>query len=289
MPDAAAGYAEIPWPRIRELVTDTLAIGHKTHTANGLVELDVSKPVKVIADYKRALPEGVSFTGFVVYCLARAVGEHPMLHAYRKGRGRRKKLVVFDDVDVNTLLEKRKPDGTLIPVLYIVRGANRKSLAQINHELRHASRSDLYHDEGVRRRRRIVRLPRPARALLWWWTLRDPARIRQQCGTVAVSNVGAFAGQRPGWGFGPAFLTTTLFIGGMYDRVYWAGDHAEPRRTLSVTFSVNHDIVDGGPAVRFAEAFAGLLEGAAALDDEFAAEAIELSGAKSEVQHATAI
>jgi pyruvate/2-oxoglutarate dehydrogenase complex dihydrolipoamide acyltransferase (E2) component len=273
-------YAELPWPRLRELVTDTLTIGHRAHTAHGLVEFDVSRPLALIEEYKERVPGGVSFTAFIVYCLARAVGEHKVLHAYRKGR---KKLVIFDHVDVNTLLEKRKPDGTLIPVLYIVRGANHKSLAEISHELRQASRSDLSHDAGVRRRRRIVRLPRVLRSLLWWWTLRDPVRIKQQFGTVAVSNIGAFAGQRRGWGFAPAFLTCTLFVGSIYDRVCWAGDHAEPRKTLSVTVSVNHDIVDGGPAVRFAETFAGLLEGAAGLDEGFVAEASRISG----VQHAT--
>jgi pyruvate/2-oxoglutarate dehydrogenase complex dihydrolipoamide acyltransferase (E2) component len=289
MPDAA-GHVQLPWPRIRELVTDTLTIGHKTHAAVGLVEYDVSRPLTLIGGYKEQIPGGVSFTAYIVYCLARTVGEHTMLHAYRKGR---KKLVVFDDVDVNTVLEKRKPDGTLIPALYIVRGivrgANHKSLAELNHELRQATLSDLYNDAGVRRRRRIVRLPRALRALLWWWTLRDPARIKRNCGTVAVSNVGAFAGPRPAWGFGPAFLTTTVFIGTMYDRVCWAGDHAEPRKTLSVTFSVNHDVVDGAPAVRFFETFARLLEGADGLDDDFAAEAVRLSeqSEQSEVRHAT--
>jgi pyruvate/2-oxoglutarate dehydrogenase complex dihydrolipoamide acyltransferase (E2) component len=283
VPDAA-GYAQLPWPRIRELVTDTLTIGHKTHAALGLVEFDVSRPLALIGDYKEQIPGGVSFTAYIVYCLARTAGKHTMLHAYRKGR---KKLVVFDDVDVNTVLEKTKPDGTLIPALYIVRGANHKSLAEINHEIRQASLSDLYNDAGVRRRRRIVRLPRALRALLWWWTLRDPARIKQNCGTVAVSNVGAFAGPRPAWGFGPAFLTTTVFIGAIYDRVCWAGDHAEPRKTLSVTFSVNHDVVDGAPAVRFFETFAGLLEGADGLDEGFTAEALRLSE-QSEVRHAAA-
>lgn len=286
MPDAA-GYVQLPWPRIRELVTDTLTIGHKTHAAVGLVEFDVSRPLALIGDYKERIPGGVSFTAYIVYCLSRTVGKHTMLHAYRRGR---KKLVVFDDVDVNTVLEKIKPDGTLIPALYIVRGANHKSLAKINHEIRQASLSDLYDDAGVRRRRRIVRLPRALRALLWWWTLRDPARIKQNCGTVAVSNVGAFAGQRPAWGFGPAFLTTTVFIGAIYDRVCWAGDHAEPRKTLSVTFSVNHDVVDGAPAVRFLETFADLLEGADGLDEGFAAEALRLSESSepSEVRHAAA-
>ena len=37
-----------------------------------------------------------------------------------------------------------------MPVTYIVRAANRKSLAEVNHELRQASAGDLYNDAGVR-------------------------------------------------------------------------------------------------------------------------------------------
>jgi pyruvate/2-oxoglutarate dehydrogenase complex dihydrolipoamide acyltransferase (E2) component len=99
---------EIPWPRIRELVTDVLATGHRAHLAHALAEVDVSRALAGIEKYKEQLPDGVSFTAFIVYCLGHAVGEHPMLHAYRKGG---KKLVIFDDVDVSALLEKRKPDG----------------------------------------------------------------------------------------------------------------------------------------------------------------------------------
>ena len=60
------------------------------------------------------------------------------------------------------MIEKRKPDGALVPVSYVVRGANRKSMAEINDELRQAVRSDLAGDPGVSYRRRVMRLPRPA-------------------------------------------------------------------------------------------------------------------------------
>jgi pyruvate/2-oxoglutarate dehydrogenase complex dihydrolipoamide acyltransferase (E2) component len=272
---------ELPWPRIRELVTDALATGHRAHLAHALAEVDVTRAVAGIDRRKAELPGGVSFTAYIVYCLGHAVGEHPMLHAYRKGR---KKLVIFDDVDVNTLIEKRKPDGAMVPVPYIVRGANRKSLAAINHELRQAVGSDMHDDRGVRQRRRIMRLPRAARALLWRWTLRDPVRLKQQWGTVAVSNVGSCMLPRPFWGISNSFLTCTLTIGGRYDRVAWIDGRPEPRKTLSVTLTVDHDIVDGAPAARFGQTLTRMLEEGAGLDDEFAAEAARLSG----VAHAVA-
>ncbi len=266
---------EVPWPRIRELVTDTLTAGHRAHLAHGLVEVDVSRALAGIGRYKSQLPDGVSFTAYIVYCLGQAVGAHTIMHAYRKGR---RKLVIFDDVDVSALLEKRKPDGSLVPVPYIVRGANGKSLAQINHELRQAVNSDMRDDQGVRRRRRIMRLPRQARALLWWWMFRDPARLKQQWGTVAVSNVGSFMLPRPFWGMASSFLTCTLTIGGRYERVAWVDGRAEPRVTQSVTVTIDHDVVDGAPAARFAQTLIGLLEDGAGLDDAFAAEAARLSG-----------
>jgi pyruvate/2-oxoglutarate dehydrogenase complex dihydrolipoamide acyltransferase (E2) component len=278
----STSFQDMPWPRVRELVTDALTAGHRKHMAHGMAEVDISRSLAKIEECKAEVPGGVSFTAFLVYCFGHAIEEHKMLHAYRKGRRR---LVIFDDVDVNTLLEKRKPDGSMVPVAYIVRGANRKSLAEINHELLRASRGDLYDDAGVRRRRNIMRLPRTLRAMLWWWMARDPARIKQQWGTVTMSNVGSFMAPRPFWGVSIPFMTSTLVVGGRYDRVYWADGRAEPRTALSVTLSVDHDIIDGGPAARFGQTLALLLEGAAGLDDGFVAEATRLSGARHVAAH----
>jgi pyruvate/2-oxoglutarate dehydrogenase complex dihydrolipoamide acyltransferase (E2) component len=278
----AARRTELPWPRVRELVTDALTAGHRAHLAHGFAEFDVSRPLALIEEYKPLVPCGVSFTAYLAYCLGHALGEHTMLHAYRRGR---KKLVVFDEVDVNTLLEKRKPDGSLVPVTYIVRGANRKSLAEVNHELRQAAASDLYNDPGVRRRRQLMRLPRIVRAALWRRMLRDPARLKREMGTAGLSNVGSFMSGRPSWGVASSFLTCTLTVGGRYQRVYWADGHAEPRTTLSVTITVDHDVVDGAPAARFAETLGQLLESGAGLDDGFLAEATRLSGVHYALGH----
>lgn len=278
---------EVPWPRVRELVTDALTAANKTHLAHAFAEIDVSRAMTAIESYKAALPEGPSFTAFLVYCLGRAVAEHPVLHAYRKGR---KKLVISDDVDVSTMIEKRKPDGALVPVSYVVRGANRKSLAEINDELRQAVRGDLAGDPGVSYRRRIMRLPRSARRLLWWWVTRDPDRFRRQWGTVMLSNVGSCMLPRPFFGMADSFFTCTLTIGGRYERVAWADGGPEPRQTLNVTLTVDHDIVDGAPAARFGQTLMRLIEAGAGLDDAFAAQIARLSALQAadarEVRHA---
>jgi pyruvate/2-oxoglutarate dehydrogenase complex dihydrolipoamide acyltransferase (E2) component len=279
---------EVPWPRVRELVTDALSAAHKAHLAHAFAEIDVSRAMAAIETHKAALPEGPSFTAFLVYCLGRAVADHPVLHAYRKGR---KKLVISGDVDVSTMIEKRKPDGALVPVSYVVRGANRKSLAEISDELRKAVRSDLADDPGVSYRRRIMRLPRPARRLLWWWVTRDPDRFRRQWGTVMLSNVGSCMLPRPFFGMASSFFTCTLTIGGRYERVAWADGRPEPRQTLNVTLTVDHDIVDGAPAARFGQTLMLLIEEGAGLDDAFAAQAAGLSGSQPaadapEVRHA---
>jgi pyruvate/2-oxoglutarate dehydrogenase complex dihydrolipoamide acyltransferase (E2) component len=216
------------------------------------------------------------------------VAEHPVLHAYRKGR---KKLVMSDDVDVSTMIEKRKPDGALVPVSYVVRGANRKSLAEINDELRKAVRSDLASDPGVSYRRRIMRLPRSARRVLWWWVTRDPDRFRRQWGTVMLSNVGSCMLPRPFFGMADSFFTCTLTIGGRYERVAWVDGRAEPRQTLNVTLTVDHDIVDGAPAARFGQSLMRLIEEGSGLDDAFPAQVARLGGVEAaagaqEVRHA---
>ena len=53
----------------------------------------------------------------------------------------------------------------------------------------------------------------------------------------------------------------------------WVDGRPEPRTTLCVTVTVDHDIVDGAPAARFGQTLTRMLEDGAGLDDEFAAEA----------------
>jgi len=74
------------------------------HSMYGLLEVDVTGAKQFIEDYKVRTGELLSFTGYLALCLARAVDENKAVQACRKGR---KQLVVFDDVHVGIMVERK--------------------------------------------------------------------------------------------------------------------------------------------------------------------------------------
>lgn len=55
-------------------------------------------------------------------------------------------------------------------------------------------------------------------------------------------------------------------VGGMGPRPVLVDDYVENREHLSLTISVDHDIIDGVPAARFVERMSQLIEDAHGLD-----------------------
>ena len=85
---------------------------------------------------------------------------------------------------------------------------------------------------------------------------------RQRIGTVAVTAVGMFAG---GGGFGVTSLTLMsleVIVGGMTQRPRVVDGQAVVRDVLDLTVAIDHNVVDGAPAARFAAEFRELLESA---------------------------
>jgi hypothetical protein len=77
------------------------------HWVYGLVEADVTTPRTLIREYESRSNEQLPFTGYLAYCLGRAVGEDRMVHAMRKGR---RQLAVLEDVDVLVMIERQVGD-----------------------------------------------------------------------------------------------------------------------------------------------------------------------------------
>ncbi len=253
-------HRRLPWSPIRNLVVDFLVAARTVPTISGFVEADVTLAREKLTE-RSARGEPVSFTAYLAFCIGRALEKHPTLHGFRQGQ----EVVVFDDVDVNTLLEKRKPDGSLIPVIYIVRGANRKSLVEIDQELKQAVSSDLRDDPGVKRRAKLLRLPSLARRALLAWSMRDPFTMKKQWGTVGLSNVGSSLSSRFAVGTSFSVLTLTVIAGSISTKVMWRDERATPRQVLGMTIMVDHNLVDGMPGARFAEELCRLLESATEL------------------------
>jgi len=233
--------------------------GHRSNV-HGLVEVDVTDAREQIRTIEDATGTDLSFTAFVVYCLAVAADEQPHVNRYHDWRGR---IYEFEDVDVNVLVE-RAVDGERTGVPHVVRAANRRTVRSIHDEIRRVQTTTSTPPvTGFARLAR--RVPGRIRRQLWRLPQWFPSRWKQLAGTVAVSSVGMF-GTGNGWAISPTNYTLQLTVGGIGTRPRLIDGDLQSREFLSLTVTFDHDVVDGAPAARFVERLGELLETGAGLD-----------------------
>lgn len=222
--------------RGRQVILDVLAGAARRYPVHALVEFDVT-----VAEQRRRDRGGaVSWTGFVVATVARAVAAHPELNARRAG-GR---LLVFDRVTV--------------------RNADRRSAQMITEELRRAkTRPAPEPPRGPLSG--LALLPSPVRRRLLTLAGRNPAVAARFGPPVGVTSLGMFAAGG-GWAIPIAPLTVTVTVGAVTPRAVVFDGHVVARSMLPLTVTFDHSVVDGGPAARFTATFWSLTESAAALD-----------------------
>ena len=173
------------------------------------------------------------------------------MHAYRKGK---RELVLFDDVDVTVVVE-RIVDGAKIPVPYVVRAANHKSAAEISREIGRAIARAVPYQRARQLLPLWLLVPGVIRRVILSRLLADPRRHKRLTGTTFVSAVGMF-GHGTAWGIPQAQnYALGLTIGGIARKPGLvkvdAAERIEPREFVSLTLSIDHDIVEGAPAARF--------------------------------------
>ncbi len=250
-------YTTVPFSRGRQMVSDVLHLGQGKHIIHGLVEVDVSKVHQYIRDYEAATGTDISFTAFIVTCLGKAVDMNKHVHAYR-GRGR--KLVLFDDVDVSTTIEIEM-DGKKLPIVHIIRAANKKTYQDINRDIQKTQAEGVKSSSAPTRGMRKVFLMLPSFVRRSWLkrTFGDPHGQKRFGGTVLLTAVGMF-GKGGGWGIPFIQQTLVVTLGGIAEKPVAVDGRVEIRELLSVTVSFDHDIVDGAPAARFTRCFTDLIE-----------------------------
>jgi pyruvate/2-oxoglutarate dehydrogenase complex dihydrolipoamide acyltransferase (E2) component len=259
---ARAPFKTRPFPRARHDIVDALEVGVRRHVVHALLELDVTLARQLIRDGAGDGRERTSFTAWVVACLARSIDADRLLHAYRDWRGR---LVLFDEVDVVTLIEA-EAGGVAVP--HVIRAANRRPLREIQDEIRRIQREPA---ASAQRSGTLARLsplvPGFVRRLVLRALRRSPHWLKRNAGTTLVTSVGMFGIGRA-WAVGIVPLhTLSLTVGGIDRRPGLVDGRVEPREYLALTASFDHDVVDGAPAARFAARLRELIEGAALLRD----------------------
>jgi pyruvate/2-oxoglutarate dehydrogenase complex dihydrolipoamide acyltransferase (E2) component len=260
-----ADYQVVLYPKYRRAEPAARrSVQHKP-MIHGLLEVDVSGARAFLREHKAKTGESLSFTAFLIACLAKAVDEHKAVQAFRKGS---KHLILLEEVDVYTLIE-RDVAGQKQPNPYIIRAANRKTVREIHHEIRAAQVRDVA--KALKRFKTFQFLPallfRPFFWVFSWIGRRYPQVWKKSMGTVALSAVGMFE-KGAGWGIPPAPATTLMLtVGGIGEKPGVVDGQIVVREYLSLTISVDHDFVDGAPAARFTERLKELIESGYGLDD----------------------
>jgi pyruvate/2-oxoglutarate dehydrogenase complex dihydrolipoamide acyltransferase (E2) component len=253
-------YHVVELPAARRDTPNSFDLYWWKHSVYGLIEVDVTVVRQFIAEHKALTGEALSFTGYLTFCLAHAVGDDPSVQAYLKGR---KRLVVFDDVDVGLTVE-HTIGGTRAPAGHIIRRANHKSFRQIHQEIRAVQTDPVPPNKGMPSWYRFgLLLPWPLSklfvVLLRAAIRRDPTIMVAHAGTVAVTAVGMF-GHHSGWGVTPLMHSLMLVVGGIAKKPGVVEGRIEPREFLSLTVAFDHDVVDGAPAARFVRRLVELIE-----------------------------
>jgi hypothetical protein len=211
-------YQVIPNPKLRRWFAAAFRSAQHAPMMHGLLEVDVSRARAFLREQKAKTGESLSFTAFLIACLAQAVEEHKAVQAIRLGR---KRLILFEEVDVYTFIE-RDVAGQVPIMPSVVRAANRKTVREIHQEIRAAQVQDV---------EKVVKwlqfqptlLFRPFFWVFSWIGRRYPQLWKKYVGTVGITALGMF-GKGAGWGIPPALPTLMMTVGGIGEKPgSWTG------------------------------------------------------------------
>jgi hypothetical protein len=148
-----------------------------------------------------------------------------------------------------------------VAIPHVLRAANRRPVRELHDELRRvqaAPRTSAQRSGALARLSRFV--PGVLRRLFFRLLRRSPGLMKRTAGTALVTSVGMF-GAGAAWPVGIVPLhTASLAVGGISVRPGYVDGRVEPRELLSLTASVDHDLVDGAPAARFVKHLRELVE-----------------------------
>ncbi len=277
--DRIGRFEKRNFPQIRNPTIDTLTWGRQRHHIPILLEIDVTAARAAIHDRKTKTGQGISFTGWIIKCLAQAISEHKYVHALRQGK---RQLVIFDDVDITIIVERVTDNGEKLPMPYIIRQANEKTVAEIHGEIRAAQRSSVEGEvqiasDGLRptaghraawMTKLFTTLPRFLRNWLFWQPVwRNPFLFKQMMGTVSVTALGIVGQSGMSWGIPIGIHPLLIAVGGIVKRPGIVHEQIVIREYVGLTVMFDHDVTDGAPVARFIRRLEELMTDRYGLED----------------------
>lgn len=253
-------YTTIPFSLDRKQIVDFLSIAKAKHTAYAVMDFDITGIRDNMRQARRISKRHVSLTGYLLYCFAKAVAADKMMQAYRKGN----KLVIFDDVDVSTMVE-RNVNGVPMPVSYVLRKADSKSVFDISEEIKNAKEGDsseLIDSHEMDNKKKFFNVIKRIGFLRRWVLaiiFKDPFMKKKINGTVGFSSMGMFSHNLTGWVVPITPQVLTAMVGGIRDVPGFENGVVVKKEMVGITIAMDHDILDGAQTARFIEQFRRLL------------------------------
>jgi len=239
------GYQQVPLSINRRAVIASASVTREKNAIHSLTEVDVSRPRAQIKAYYERSGEKLSFTAYIVACLAQVIRKYPEFNSFIKGR----KLVFLDDVTISVLIE-REIDGEKVPEPIGIQAAQKKSYLQIHKEIRETKKQqgDVLKTLSGKAWPDLI----PGFILKTFVRLADRnIKMAKRYGKLAVTAVGMFS-KEPAWFIPHGSATVLITVGSISTKVIEIEEGKfESREQLCLTASFDHDIVDGAPASRF--------------------------------------
>lgn len=241
-------FKEIPFPGFRNNLKDFLDLSQGINFISGHSVADVTDLISKVELNRDSEENKGSLISYFIWALAKAIQKHPEMQSLKS----KNKIIIFNDVDVATMVEKELDDGSKIPFPYIVRAAQNKSYDQINVEINKVRELSFEELKGKKKTAILSGLPKFLRMKLLRFALKNPNKVKEVMGTVGLTSIGKELKGRMFWADPVSPYTCTIAIGAIYNE--------QGRDKLCLTMKVNHDLIDGAPAARFAHTFIDLLE-----------------------------
>jgi pyruvate/2-oxoglutarate dehydrogenase complex dihydrolipoamide acyltransferase (E2) component len=257
-------YYEIRYPSSRQLTFDLGKIGQGKHHVKALLEVDVTEARKIIKQ-DRYTGKKISFFSWLLKVIAECVALHPPIAGINRAQSN--KVLVFNEVDISIVVEKDL-NGTRVPLPYVLRKADQKTLYQIHDEIE-AAKSQAIENEGdyvlgesysAAGMKLFVRIPQWLRLILMRLLLfNNPHRVKDAMGTVMVTTAG-MVGHTQGWIIPFSMHPLCLALGSLNVQPFVYRGEIQKREILHLTILIDHDVIDGVPAARFVDDLVKKLE-----------------------------
>lgn len=242
-------YQKIPRSRIATF--DTFAVGLLKHHVSSILEFDVTESRRELQRLRRSDTD-ISFNAWLIKIISMAVMQHQEAAAYMYNK---KKLIIFDNVNVSILVEK-EIDGKRVPMPMLIEKANMKSALEISSEIANAKDTVLLANDIVLKKKTgrmeniYYYLPGFLRRAIWRIMLNNPGFAYKKMGNVVVSSVGMM-GKINGWFIHKSIHPLSFGIGSILKKPVVINNEIKVRDILNMTILSDHDVLDGAPMVKF--------------------------------------